>query len=63
MRDEERIAMYYKYGLMDWRSEQGLQAKKYSGKLNSIRAVLVRILPSVIEHSRIFKLKSRKKIH
>ncbi len=25
MRDEERIEMYYKFGLLDWKNEQKLQ--------------------------------------
>lgn len=62
MRDEERIEMYYKYGLMDWKSEQALQTKKALEKSNSFGTDLVRVLPSLIEHSR-FKFKSRKKIH
>ena len=38
MRDEERIEMYYKFGLLDWRNEQQLQKmkKKDSIKANSI---------------------------
>jgi len=38
MRDDERIKMYYKFGLLDWKNEQQLQ--KINDK-KSIKAYLI----------------------
>ena len=60
MRDEERIEMYYKFGLMDWKNEQQLQKVK---NRNSIKAysihlwrVLVGFLARIIRRYRTFKI-------
>lgn len=58
MTDEERIAMYYKFGLLDWRSESKQRlvrkrkpAKRWTltvekllaGILNKLKTILMRI--------------------
>jgi len=61
MRDEERIEMYYKFGLLDWKNEQQIQKIKNGNgfQANSINPWknVVNILARIIK--RIDFLKSR----
>jgi len=60
MRDEERIEMYYKFGLMDWKNEQQLQKveNRNSFKAYSIHLwqVLIGFFARIIRRNRTFKI-------
>ena len=58
MRDEERIKMYYKFGLLDWKNEQQLQRMKKSIKVYSIHPwkSLLHFLARIIRRYRTFKI-------
>ncbi|MDR3585787.1 MAG: hypothetical protein P4L59_10765 [Desulfosporosinus sp.] len=49
MRDEERIQMYYKFGLMDWRNEQQFQKEKFSSGYNLSAVSFNKILAEIIK--------------
>jgi len=56
MRDEERIQMYYKFGLLDWRNEQQFQKEKSSSIFDLSTANFNKFLAEII---RALKIKNR----
>lgn len=60
MRDEERVEMYYKFGLLDWKNEQQLQKMKNRNgiKANSIHLwqSLAGFSARILRRYRTFKL-------
>ena len=49
MRDEERIQMYYKFGLLDWRNEQQFQKGKSSSRFDLSAVSINKILAEIIK--------------
>jgi hypothetical protein len=60
MRDDERIEMYYKFGLLDWKNEQKLQKTQNNIKADSIdlRQILVGLWARIIRRYRNFKIQN-----
>ena len=60
MRDEERIEMYYKFGLLDWKNEQKLQKIKNRNYIKAYSSYLWKILVGlwvrIIRRYRTFKI-------